>query len=91
MIFTTALLLVCCLACNNNREDYTEDMNMKPESEMVFDKVKWWTKDGSDYPYRDKMLNEVVYNDTIRTLDKDEILDLLKIFLLVNKFVNFVQ
>ncbi len=73
----TVLLFVCCLACNNDREDYTVDMKMKPDSEMVFDKAKWKTKDGADYPYRDRMLNDVVYNDTVRALNKDEILDLL--------------
>ena len=77
MRFFTVLLFVCCLAYNNDREDYTEDMKLKPDSEMVFDKAKWRTKDGADYPYRDKMLNDVVYNDTVRTLNKDEILDLL--------------
>jgi len=50
---------------------------MKPDSEMVFDKAKWNAKNGADYPYRDKMVNDIVYNDTIRTLDKIEILDLL--------------
>ena len=78
MRFFTVLLFVCCLAYNNDREDYTEDMKLKPDSEMVFDKAKWRTKDGADYPYRDKMLNDVVYNDTVRTLNKDEILDLLR-------------
>ena len=71
------LLLVCCLACNKGRENYTEDMKRKPYSEMVFDKAKWQTKDAEDYPYRDKMLNDVVYNDTVRTLNRDEIIDLL--------------
>jgi len=73
----TVLLLICCLSCNNDREDYTEGMKMKPDSQMVFDKAKWRTKDGADYPYRAKMLNDVVYNDTIRRLNKVEILDLL--------------
>jgi hypothetical protein len=44
---------------------------------MVFDMKKWRTKDGADYPYRDQMLNNIVQNDTIRTLNKDEILNQL--------------
>jgi hypothetical protein len=32
---------------------------------------------GVDYPFRDKMLNDIVYNDTIRSLNKEQILDLL--------------
>jgi hypothetical protein len=70
-------LFAFCLACKTDRQDYAENMEIKPESEMVFDKAKWKTKDGKDYPYRERMLNDVVYNDTIRTLNKDEILDLL--------------
>ena len=73
----TVLLFVCCIACHNDKQDYTEDKKTKPDSEMAFEKAKWRTKDGADYPYRDKMLNDIVYNDTIRALNKDEILDLL--------------
>ena len=71
------LLFVFCLACKADREVYTEDMEMKPKSEMVFDNAKWKMKDGVNYPYRDKMLNDIVYNDTVRGLNKDQIIDLL--------------
>jgi hypothetical protein len=73
----TILLLVSCIGCYSDHVNYSEDMKTKPNSELAFDKTKWTTKDGADYPYRDKMLNDVVYNDTIRALNKDEILDLL--------------
>lgn len=72
----TVFLFVCCFACTNDRENYTEDMKMKPLSEMAFDKAKWKMKLGKDYPYRDKMLNDIVYNDSVRSLNKDEILKL---------------
>ena len=73
----TIIMFVCCLSCNNSREDKPEDIKIKPESEMVFDKEKWRIKNGGDYPFRDKMLKDIVYNDTIRTLKKDEIINLL--------------
>jgi hypothetical protein len=73
----TILLLVSCIGCYNDRANYSEDMKSKPTSELAFDKAKWKVMDGADYTYRDKMLNDVVYNDTIRALNKDEILDLL--------------
>ena len=73
----TILIMICCLACNRGRENYSEDMKTKPLSEMAFDKAKWETKHGEGYPYRDKMLNDVVYNDTVRTLNRDEIIELL--------------
>lgn len=44
---------------------------------MVFDKSRWNVSEGLDYPFRDRMVNDVVYNDTIRDLSKNEILDLL--------------
>jgi len=75
--FITLLLFVCSVGCKNNRENFREGMKSKPESKMVFDQEKWKTTDGKNYPYREKMLNDIVYNDTIRTLNKAEILDLL--------------
>jgi hypothetical protein len=70
-------LFVSCFACNTDKDENTENEKMQATMEMVFDKVKWNTKEGKDYPYRDKMLKDVIYNDTIRTLIKEEIIDLL--------------
>ena len=66
-----------CFACKTDRDDNVEDQKTVQDSEIAFDKEKWKAKDGEDYPYRDKMLNKVVYNDTIRTLNKDQLLNLL--------------
>ncbi len=44
---------------------------------MVFDKTKWGQKEGDKYIFRNQMLKDVVYNDTIRTLHKKELIDLL--------------
>jgi hypothetical protein len=71
------LLFVSCIACKSDGDKNAENEGMKQGIDMVFDKVKWEMKDGEAYPYREKMLNDVVYNDTIRTLNKDEILNLL--------------
>ena len=71
------LILFCCIACTNDRVKYTEDMQTKPESALAFDKTKWQTKEGKDYPFREKMLNDLLYSDTIRTLNKTQILTLL--------------
>jgi arylsulfatase A-like enzyme len=51
--------------------------NRKPANSNQFDKTRWGIKDGKDYPYRDQMLNDLVYNDSVRMLDEQEILDLL--------------
>jgi len=70
-------LIVSCLACANDREENSEAEKNIPDSAMVFDQAKWKTKDGKDYPYRESMLNDVVYNDTVRSLNKKEIFNLL--------------
>ncbi len=75
--FFIVSLFVCSLACKTDRGENGGNEKSKPDSEWVFDKAKWNTKDGADYPYRDRMLNDLVYNDTIRSLNKDEILGLL--------------
>lgn len=72
------VLFLSCIACNNASEENTE----KPEksiltTDIAFDKKKWATRDGVDYPYREKMLNDIVFNDTLRALNKDEFLEML--------------
>jgi len=71
------IVLVSFFSCSSEREKSTEYDQAKPVSAMAFDKTKWRIKDGKDYPFRKKMLNDVVYNDTIRTLNKAQIIDLL--------------
>jgi hypothetical protein len=62
------LFILCCLACNNTKQD---------ENQEKFDKIKWGTKNGREYPYRDKMLKDLIANGNLKGLKKDEVLDLL--------------
>lgn len=67
------LLIACCLGCKTEpAENPDANKNRHP-----FNKEKWSTKDGEDYPYRKEMFHTIVYNDTIRTLNKEEITTLL--------------
>ena len=66
-----------CFACKSDKEENVENQTKNQVGETVFDKEKWKAKDGKDYSYRDKMINDVVYNDTIRTLNKEQLLELL--------------
>jgi len=75
--FLTLLLLSCCLTCNTDKGETPDSAAKGAISEVKFNKTQWGTKEGSDYPYRDKMLKDIVYNDTIRTLNKGEIIKLL--------------
>jgi len=72
-----ALLLLGCIACNNEEQAKSNLVDRGIEAEIQFDKSKWRYKEGLEYPYREQMLNDLVYNDTVRSLSKDEILDLL--------------
>ena len=64
-----ALSLLC--ACNPSEEEKIS--NSKP----LFDSEKWQIKDGSVYPYREELVNSVLYTDTIRSLDKKTALELM--------------
>ena len=66
-----------CFACKSDRDENVENQKKNQVGETVFDKEKWKTKDGKDYPYRDKMINDIVYNDTIRALNKYQLIELL--------------
>lgn len=66
------VLFLCC-GCRTDSEQIPEP----PLSPMTFDPVNWQMKDGRDYPYRASMLDDVVYNDTIRSLDETALLSLL--------------
>ena len=46
-------------------------------TDTTFDKALWSVKQDKDYPHRPAMFNDVLYNDTIRTLNKTEIIGLL--------------
>lgn len=71
------LLILSCSACTNGSNEESESSDGEPMAEISFDKSKWKTKKGRDYPYRDLMVNQIVYNDTLRMKNKDEILELL--------------
>lgn len=70
-------LFLSCLSCNCDVEEKSDPADRGSEVEITFDKTKWSIKEGKDYPFRDQMLNDIVYNDTVRELNKDEILELL--------------
>ena len=70
-------MLLYILACNTEKDEKSETFYPGAMAEITFDKTKWRVKEGLDYPNRDQMLNSIVYNDTVRALNKDEILDLL--------------
>ena len=66
--YTTFVIFFWCLGCTNQGE---------PVIETPFDKTKWSIKEDLDYPYRNQMVNDVLYSDSLRTLQKEGLIDLL--------------
>jgi len=77
VILLILLIPVLFVACNSESNVKQETDKQKKHSERVFDKTKWRVKEDGDYLYRNQMLTDIVYNDTIRNLNKVEILELL--------------
>lgn len=50
-----------------------KETNQKTENTIAFDTTKWKTKNGVDYPFRDKMVNVLVTTDTLRRLKKKKL------------------
>ena len=71
------LLFVCCLGCDSDKAAKPDTEPPGPEVEIPFDKKLWEHQDGLDYPYRVQMYKDILYNDTVRSLNKSEILELL--------------
>lgn len=69
----TSLLLLffaCLIACKNSTSG---DNRQK----LAFERIKWTTKDGLDYPYRDKMLDDLMNHYELHGVKKDSLLRLL--------------
>lgn len=71
------LLITILLSCNSSVESNPDQEKNASDADIVFEQAKWKEKEGQDYPFRQQMLKDVVYNDTIRTLSRAEIIDLL--------------
>jgi hypothetical protein len=63
------LFLICCLACKNTKQEQ--------QQEEEFDKLKWATKNDAGYPYRDKMLKDLMRNHELHGVEKDSLVHLL--------------
>ena len=75
--FSKILFLIFILtSCQADEEKRIQNESNATE-DIVFDQIKWIAKEGGEYLYRNQMLKDVLYNDTIRSLDKSEITTLL--------------
>ena len=72
--FSLSAYLLISVAHSENTKFQNQ---VQPKIEMSFNQDKWKIKLGKDYPYRNAMLNDIVYTDKIRTLKKSELLVVL--------------
>lgn len=70
-------ILLIIWSCNTQTGQNSSEGGNVSFADSVFNKKLWNESDGRDYPFREQMLNDVLYNDTIRSLKKTEILELL--------------
>ncbi len=75
--YVIILMLFYGFACDSEQHKKTATEDAIETGQMDFDKSKWQLKEGKDYPFRDAMLNAIVYNDTIRNLNRYQIIGLL--------------
>lgn len=61
--------IMICISCQHKAKEATT-----PEK---FEKIKWQTGVDGEYPFREKMLPDLLYTDIIRRLKRDSILSLL--------------
>ncbi|MEJ2006448.1 MAG: hypothetical protein P8X57_16150 [Cyclobacteriaceae bacterium] len=74
-MFKLFMVLVFCsllVSCNSTSEE-----SEPVEDHINFNAKKWKTKNESGSPFREQMVNSVLYSDSIRALSKPEVLDLL--------------
>lgn len=69
-----SIIAICSVSC---KEDSADSPTSTEGTEVIFDSVKWRVKKDNDYPYREQMVNALLYDNDLRTLNESAILDLL--------------
>jgi hypothetical protein len=62
--------------CNDKSQEQ-QPIETAPSPDFPFDKEKWSIKEGHSYPFRERMLNNVIFNDSLRQLKRVDLIDLL--------------
>lgn len=65
ILFSLIILLFMLVGCSHSNET---------PNEMAFNELQWQTMEDNRYPYRDLMLNDLIYDKKIRKLDRDELI-----------------
>lgn len=70
------MIIVLCSSCKEASEK-SMDTQTGQSSLSSFDSDKWQIYEKGSYPFREEMLDPILYTDTIRQLKKDQITKLL--------------
>ncbi|MCB0280198.1 MAG: hypothetical protein KDD94_11870 [Calditrichaeota bacterium] len=76
-MFIAILLISFACSDTKEKENEAEVTDKKPIEQIPFDAAKWQIKEKRKYPWRKQMTDELLYTDTLRLLNKEEILSLL--------------
>ncbi|HKJ06471.1 MAG TPA: hypothetical protein VJ970_03310 [Flavobacteriaceae bacterium] len=75
--FLVVLSCILVASCAESDNDNPLDISENSLNDSIFNRAKWDIKENNTYVYRKYMMDDIVYNDTIRDLNKQQILNLL--------------
>lgn len=73
--YISLFALVFIVSCSDSNNESNEENN--PDPNIEFDSKKWRVKRDGKFTYREAMLDDLVKNEEIRKLDRDELMDQL--------------
>ena len=71
------LLLLCSLACTNTNSESPESAEITKNTPLKFEKTKWKMRVDNQYPYRNRMLKDLIASKILKGIKKEEVLELL--------------
>ena len=71
------LFLFGIAACHSESNQNNQIENESNSDLEKFDQSKWQLKQGKDHPFREQMVEDILYNDSIRALTREEMIELL--------------
>ena len=69
------MMLFTVLSCKDNDNEQAADKNTA--ANVRFDNLKWQTREGELYPFREKMLQDLMDNGKLKGLSKPQLLEKL--------------
>src|SRR5688500_16009134 len=70
-------VLLCCLSCTSSNSDPSDTTDINKATPLKFESTKWKMRVDNDYPYRDRMLNDLIASKILKGMKREYVLDLL--------------